>query len=276
MYFTSPVEYANPAQSVTAVSFYNASPDLGAMGNSGMGDFAAAGAVTMNGLINCTGVMVDSSHQLISVIRANSVYCVYYDSSNGGWSASSPHRYINNAMDGCEGYVTQGAYSSPPEGAFVCANGTVAFGNSGNNYYPALSSTCDLSSDSPNINCFASDYSGPALTTGICGPGNEYCIAGGALSLGPVTSAICSVYTIVNSILFILALTIMLIGGTLYAGAHVMPAQSRGIVQGYAMGMIIGGVVAVIIAMVAPWVLSIVTNVPISQITTVCTNISMW
>ncbi|MGC8649299.1 MAG: hypothetical protein ACP5UN_03740, partial [Candidatus Micrarchaeia archaeon] len=119
--------------------------------------------------------------------------------------------------------------------------------------------------------CYVSSYSGPSLTKSICGPGNEYCIAGGSLTLSPVTGAICSVYTIVNQALFLLALVIMLLGGTLYAGAHIMPGQTRGIIQGYAMGMIIGGVVAVIIAMVAPWVLSIVTGVSISQITSVCT-----
>ncbi|MCL5433526.1 MAG: hypothetical protein M1538_00925 [Candidatus Marsarchaeota archaeon] len=276
-------------------AYFNTSPDQGAQGSSGTGDFAAAGVITMNGLINCTGVMLDGS-QFISSIGINSVYCIYY---NNGWSASSSYSNIFSALNGCysEGDFSFGTASSPPGGEFLCANGIVEYdnsnsGNSGssnhafkivrgggggsssssvNNYYPALSSACELNSSSPNINCFVSDYSGPSLTTSICGPGNEYCIAGGSLTLAPVTSAICSVYTIVNSILFILALTIMLIGGTLYAGAHVMPAQSRGIVQGYAMGMIIGGVVAVIIAMVAPWVLSIVTNVPISQITTVCT-----
>ena len=86
-----------------------------------------------------------------------------------------------------------------------------------------------------------------------------------------MTNAICGVYTVVNTVLFILALVIMLIGGTLYAGSHILPGQSRGVVQGYAMGMVLGGLIASVIAVAAPWVLSVATNVPINSILSACT-----
>ncbi|MGC8649249.1 MAG: hypothetical protein ACP5UN_03480, partial [Candidatus Micrarchaeia archaeon] len=140
--------------------------------------------------------------------------------------------------------------------------------SSGTAQFSALSgSVCNLYSNTYVPDCYVTGYSGPSLSKQVCGAS---CTTGGSLSLSPVTSAICSVYTVVNTALFILALTIMLLGGTLYAGAHILPSQTRGIIQGYAMGMIIGGVVAVIIAMVAPWVLSIVTNTSITSIVSVC------
>ena len=66
------------------------------------------------------------------------------------------------------------------------------------------------------------------------------------------------------------ALVVMLIGGTLYAGSHVLPGSARGPLQGYGMGMILGGVVAAIIATAAGPILSIVANVSVSNILMAC------
>ena len=118
----------------------------------------------------------------------------------------------------------------------------------------------------------SSGGTGPWGGPNPCPPGALPCtgLSPPSVSLSPVTNAICSVYTVVNTVLFILALVIMLIGGTLYAGSHILPGQSRGVVQGYAMGMVLGGLIASVIAVVAPWVLSIATNVPISSILSAC------
>ncbi len=62
----------------------------------------------------------------------------------------------------------------------------------------------------------------------------------------------------------------MILGGALYAGAQILPGQSRGMVQGYAMGLVLGGVSGAIIAMLAPFVLSIAYNAPLSTIVGVC------
>jgi hypothetical protein len=110
----------------------------------------------------------------------------------------------------------------------------------------------------------------------ICPPGtnNPACISGSQppVNIGAATNAICSVYFIINTVLFILALTIMIIGGAVYAGANVLPGSTRGVIQGYAMGMVMGGVVGAIIAVVAPWVLQIIIGSPSLQsiITAAC------
>ncbi|MGC8495991.1 MAG: hypothetical protein ACP5MX_02175 [Candidatus Micrarchaeia archaeon] len=72
--------------------------------------------------------------------------------------------------------------------------------------------------------------------------------------------AICNLYNTVHSVIFILGLTLMILGGALYAGAHVMPSQSKGTLQGYAMGMVLGGVIGVIIAVISPYILQLITS----------------
>lgn len=74
------------------------------------------------------------------------------------------------------------------------------------------------------------------------------------------TSAICVVFNSVKNIIFLLGLTLMLLGATLYAGGNIMPSQSRGSFQGYGMSMIIGGVVGVAIAVAAPFVLNLLVS----------------
>jgi hypothetical protein len=90
------------------------------------------------------------------------------------------------------------------------------------------------------------------------------------VSLGPAQNAICSVYNTVEGIIFILGLTLMILGGAVYAGSHVMPGQTRGTIQGYAMGMLLGGVIGVIIAMLAPYLITLITGNAVSQITAAC------
>lgn len=125
----------------------------------------------------------------------------------------------------------------------------------------------------------------PPPPPGFCNPGTTQCtpqptclpgitcyygIGASTVSLAPVTAALCSVYTVINTVLFIIALVIMLIGGTLYAGSHMLPGSARGPLQGYAMGMVLGGVVAAIIATAAAPILSIVANVQIGSILAAC------
>lgn len=116
-------------------------------------------------------------------------------------------------------------------------------------------------------------FYGSAVSVSVCGPNAQSACASGT---GPpqlpagVTQAICSVYFAVNTIVFILALTLMILGGALYGGSQILPGQSRGVIQGYAMGLIFGGVAGAIIAMVAPWLLSIVSQTTVSTILQAC------
>ena len=78
-----------------------------------------------------------------------------------------------------------------------------------------------------------------------------------------IYTTICKVFDTVKNIIFILGLTLMILGGALYAGANIMPGQSKGGFQGYGMAMIIGGVIGVAIAVAAPYILNVIlsTNV---------------
>ncbi len=75
-----------------------------------------------------------------------------------------------------------------------------------------------------------------------------------------ISSTICGVYDSVKTIIFILALTLMVLGGALYAGANLMPSNLKGMFQGYGMGMIIGGVIGVIIVLASPYILSVILS----------------
>ena len=75
-----------------------------------------------------------------------------------------------------------------------------------------------------------------------------------------VIAPICSIYGAVHTAIFILGLTLMILGGALYAGSHMMPGSSKGSIQGYGMGMILGGVIGVIIAIAAPYILGLLTG----------------
>ncbi len=85
-----------------------------------------------------------------------------------------------------------------------------------------------------------------------------------------VTNAICSVYFVVNDAVFILALTLMILGGAVYSGAQILPGSARGQVQAYAMGLVIGGTIGAIIAMLAPWLLGQIFSTSATNIATFC------
>lgn len=73
-----------------------------------------------------------------------------------------------------------------------------------------------------------------------------------------ILSVICQIFNTIKNVIFILGLTLMILGGALYAGANLMPSQSRGGFQGYGMAMIIGGVIGVAIAVAAPFILNLI------------------
>jgi hypothetical protein len=88
-----------------------------------------------------------------------------------------------------------------------------------------------------------------------------------------VTSDICIIYTTVHSVIFILGIAMVILGGALYAGSHVMPGTSKGTIQGYAMGFILGGVIGVVIAIMAPYIISLISGWTTSSVTSVCAGV---
>ena len=82
---------------------------------------------------------------------------------------------------------------------------------------------------------------------------------GGGTATG-ASNVLCAVFNSVRNIIFLLGLTLMILGAALYAGANIMPSAQRGGFQGYGMAMIIGGVVGLVIAIAAPFVLNLLVS----------------
>ncbi len=94
--------------------------------------------------------------------------------------------------------------------------------------------------------------------------GSLWTFAAAAVAQNPgtqgATKALCQVFSTVVNIVFLLGLTLMILGAVLYAGGNIMPSQSRGPFQGYGMSMIIGGIVGVAVAIAAPFVLNLIVQ----------------
>ncbi len=85
-----------------------------------------------------------------------------------------------------------------------------------------------------------------------------------------ITSQICLVYNTVHTVIFILALALIITGAVLYAAGNVLPSTTKGAAQGYGLGMIMGGIVGVVIALLAPYILGLISGTAASTIAKVC------
>jgi hypothetical protein len=74
------------------------------------------------------------------------------------------------------------------------------------------------------------------------------------------TAALCQIFNTVRNIIFLLGITLVILGAAVYAAANIMPSQSKGGFQGYGMGMIIGGIIGVAIAVIAPYVINLIVS----------------
>ncbi len=71
-----------------------------------------------------------------------------------------------------------------------------------------------------------------------------------------LTNILCGVKDAVMTVVFVVGLLLLVVGGSMYALAHIMPAQQKGALQGYGMGMIIGGVAGIILTLIAPFLIN--------------------
>ncbi len=80
---------------------------------------------------------------------------------------------------------------------------------------------------------------------------------------GNVVSALCGIVNTISTVIAIFSLVMFILGGTLYALAHFLPAAGnfRSGLQGWGMGMIIGGIVALILFIAAPYIVTTVANI---------------
>ncbi len=78
-----------------------------------------------------------------------------------------------------------------------------------------------------------------------------------------VQNVLCGIVTTVSQVLSILALMMFILGGTLYAFAHLLPATGtfRGNMQGWGMGMLLGGIIALILYIIAPFIVNSLISV---------------
>lgn len=114
------------------------------------------------------------------------------------------------------------------------------------------------------------------ITTG-CQSGQAYCgVPGSSSNNGggintqqgqAVASEISTICSEIKTVVFVLGLALMILGGALYAGAHVMPGTTKGQIQGYGMGMLVGGIIGVIIALMAPFILKQIISFSSSGVT---------
>ncbi len=81
-----------------------------------------------------------------------------------------------------------------------------------------------------------------------------------ASQVNTISSALCGIYNIIHTIIFIIGLVLIIVGGAMYAGAHVLPGNFKSSLQGYGMGMIVGGIAGVIIALAAPFIMQTIVG----------------
>ncbi len=77
-----------------------------------------------------------------------------------------------------------------------------------------------------------------------------------AQNTSALTNALCGIVNGIGTVLSILALLMFILGGTLYAFAHFLPATGnfRGNMQGWGMGMLMGGIIALVLYIIAPFI----------------------
>jgi hypothetical protein len=108
----------------------------------------------------------------------------------------------------------------------------------------------------------------PIESTYGCATGDFRCVN----ETTAVALPLCGIYNVIHNIIFLLGIVMMILGGALYAGSHIMPGTTKGTIQGYGMGFILGGVIGVVIAVMAPFIIGMVSNQSGSGIATVCSS----
>ena len=77
-----------------------------------------------------------------------------------------------------------------------------------------------------------------------------------------LSASLCGIVGSIRTVIGVLALLLFIAGGSLYAGAHMLPAAGnlRGNLQGWSMGMIMGGIVGIILVLLAPYLVDMIIN----------------
>ena len=75
-----------------------------------------------------------------------------------------------------------------------------------------------------------------------------------------VTSSLCIIIDNIQAVIGVIALMLFVLGGVMYAIAHMLPAAGniKSSMQGWGLGMIIGGIVGIIIVIIAPGIIHLI------------------
>ncbi len=82
-----------------------------------------------------------------------------------------------------------------------------------------------------------------------------------------LSSTLCGIIAGISEIIGLLAIFMFVVGGTLYAFAHFMPAAGnlKGSMQGWGMGILMGGIIMVVLYALAPFIISTVLKFSLSS-----------
>ena len=88
-----------------------------------------------------------------------------------------------------------------------------------------------------------------------------------SFNTAPVQQTLCNVISAVQEVVGVIAILLFVLGGVMYAIAHMMPSagQLRGNLQGWSMGMIVGGIVGLILVILAPGIVGFIVGNGLSQ-----------
>ena len=86
------------------------------------------------------------------------------------------------------------------------------------------------------------------------GTGGLGSLGGSSPNTQGINTSLCHVIQGVQQVVAVVSILLFVLGGLMYAIAHMMPAagQLRGNLQGWSMGMIVGGIVGLILVLLAP------------------------
>ena len=82
----------------------------------------------------------------------------------------------------------------------------------------------------------------------------------GQTSQSILTNTLCGIINAISQIVGILAIFMFILGGTLYAFAHLLPAAGniKGATQGWGMSILMGGIIMIILYSLAPFIVNTV------------------
>ncbi len=85
-----------------------------------------------------------------------------------------------------------------------------------------------------------------------------------------LTSTLCGIIAGISEVVGLLAIFMFIVGGTLYAFAHFLPAAGniKGAAQGWGMGILMGGIIMIILYALAPFIVNIVLQFSLSSAST--------